>query len=207
MSLLRACSYDWFVDSMERSCLRALRSELLANLHGQVLELGAGTGSNLDHYPNSIETLTLVEPDRYMRRRLQRKLVGHRLASRCIVLDGLVGVSSSKAVHFDAVVATLVLCSVQQVPRVLDQIRSVLHHGGRLLSIEHVAAPRGSARRRVQSWVEPTWKYLAGGCHLQRDPREFLAAAGFAEESSCEFEFRGVPGFMKLGLVSTWLAV
>lgn len=192
---------------MERSCLRALRSELLAPVRGQVLELGAGTGSNLDHYPENIESLTLVEPDPHMRRRLQRKLVRHRLAARCTVLAGLADAVPAGADRFDAVVATLVLCSVQQVPLALNQVRSVLHPGGRLTSIEHVAAPRGSVRRRLQAWVEPTWKYFAGGCHLQRDPREYLQAAGFTAESSYELEFRGVPNFMKSGLVSTWLAV
>ena len=192
---------------MERSCLRALRSELLAPVQGQVLELGAGTGSNLDHYPNSIESLTLVEPDLHMRRRLQRKLVGHRLATRCTVLAGLTDEVSRGSGRFDAVVATLALCSVQQVPLVLNQVRSVLHPGGRLTSIEHVAAPRGSGRRRLQAWVEPTWKYFAGGCHLQRDPREYLPAAGFTAETSCELEFRGVPNFIRSGLISTWLAV
>ncbi len=192
---------------MERSCLRALRSEWLALVQGQVLELGAGTGCNLDHYPNSIESLTLVEPDLHMRRRLQRKLVGHRLATRCTVLAGLTDEVSRGSGRFDAVVATLALCSVQQVPLVLNQVRSVLHPGGRLTSIEHVAAPRGSGRRRLQAWVEPTWKYLAGGCHLQRDPRDYLPAAGFTAESSHELEFRGVPNFIRSGLISTWLAV
>jgi SAM-dependent methyltransferase len=186
--------------------MRAWRSELLRDAHGRVLELGAGTGLNLDCYPTDIESLTLVEPDARMRRRLQRKVTSHRLAPRCTILD-LPGESLAlQAATFDVVVATLVLCSVRCVPIVLDQARRVLCNGGRLLSIEHIAAPPGTARSRAQVWLEPAWKCLAGGCHLRRDPRAYLPAAGFAAEVTHELEILGVPAFMKSGLVSRWVA-
>jgi hypothetical protein len=75
-----------------------------------------------------------------------------------------------------------------------------------MLSIEHVAAEPGTPRRRLQSWLEPAWKRVSGGCHLQRDPRVHLLTAGFVEESARELDIRGVPGFMRPGLISTWLA-
>ena len=88
----------------------------------------------------------------------------------------------------------------------LAEVRRVLRPDGRLLLIEHIAAPLGSARRRAQRFYEPVWKRLAGGCHLQRDPREHLANAGFIAVQAIEREFRGVPGFIKAGLMGTWVA-
>jgi ubiquinone/menaquinone biosynthesis C-methylase UbiE len=203
---LRACTYDWIVSTMEEACMRTWRSELLAGVQGRVLELGAGTGVNLDRYPASIESLALVEPDQHMRARLQRRLEGHPLANRCTVIDGSAESLPVGEGRFDVVVATLVLCSVREVPAVLEQVHRVLRQGGRLLSIEHVAAKRGTARRRLQACLEPVWRCLAGGCRLQRDPREYLVAAGFAQESSRELDIRGVPWFMRPGLISSWVA-
>ena len=191
---------------MESSCLRAWRSELLADLRGSVLELGAGTGHNLDCYPDSVQELTLAEPDPHMRRRLEQKLARHELRHRCALLDATAESLATNAASFDAVVATLVLCSVDSVPMALAEVRRVLRPDGRLLLIEHIAAPLGSARRRAQRFYEPVWKRLAGGCHLQRDPREHLANAGFIAVQAIEREFRGVPGFIKAGLMGTWVA-
>ena len=191
---------------MERSCLRAWRSELLADVTGHVLELGAGTGHNLDCYPDSVQALTLTEPDPHMRRRLEKKLARHELRDRCTLLGATAESLSTKAASFDAVVATLVLCSVDSVPVVLAEVRRVLRPGGRLLLIEHIAAPQGSARRHAQSFFEPVWKRLAGGCHLQRDPRVHLGNTGFIAEQALERDFRGVPGFIKAGLMGTWVA-
>jgi ubiquinone/menaquinone biosynthesis C-methylase UbiE len=161
---------------------------------------------NLEHYPRDIENLTLVEPDPQMRHRLQRKLAGHSLAPRCVLLGEHGESLGLEAAAYDVIVSTLVLCSVQRVPAVLEQARRLLRPGGRLLSIEHIAAPPGTTRRRVQAWLEPAWKFVSGGCHLRRDPRAHLAAAGFVLQSSSETEILGVPGFMRSGLVSTWLA-
>ncbi len=206
MSLWRACSYDLIVRRLERSCLHAWRSELLADVQGCVLELGAGTGQNLDCYPNSVEALTLLEPDPHMRSQLERNLTKHGWGNRCSLLGDAAESLSLRSASFDAVIATLVLCSVEHVPTVLKQVRRVLRPKGRLLLIEHVAAPQGSARRRFQSLLEPAWKCLAGGCHLQRDPRVHLEQAGFVASHARECEFRGAPGFIKPGLMGTWVA-
>jgi ubiquinone/menaquinone biosynthesis C-methylase UbiE len=206
VSFCHAGIYDLALRQMERSCLHAWRSELLADVHGSVLELGAGTGHNLDCYPTSVQELTLVEPDPHMRHKLEKKLARHELRRRCTLLGATAESISSRAASFDAVVATLVLCSVDSVPMALAEVRRVLRPGGRLLLIEHIAAPQGSVRRHAQRLFEPIWKRLAGGCHLQRDPRFHLAKAGFIAEQALERDFRGVPGFIKAGLMGTWVA-
>jgi len=185
--------------------MRAWRAELLALLGGHVLELGAGTGGNLDFYPASVDSLTLVEPDKQMRFRLQHKLARHPLAQRCRVVAGPSELAPGGG-RYDAVVATLVLCSVKELPPLLGRIRGAMRDGARLLSIEHIAAENGTARRRLQAWLEPIWKRVAGGCHLQRDPRTFLSMSGFTLESAREQDILGVPAFIRPGLISTWLA-
>jgi ubiquinone/menaquinone biosynthesis C-methylase UbiE len=81
----------------------------------------------------------------------------------------------------DAVVSTLVLCSVSDVAKALAEILRVLKPGGRLVFIEHVAAPRGTWLRRLQTWVKPAWKRLGDGCHPDRETWVALERAGFAK--------------------------
>ena len=201
-----ACCYDLIVRGLEVRCMHRLRGELLRAVAGRVLELGAGTGLNLDHYPASIEALTLHEPDQHMRRQLEKRLNGHALQSRCTL-----GTATAESLQpapgaFDCVVATLVLCSVRDVSAALANARCALRTGGRLLLIEHIAAPRGSGRRKLQAVLDPLWLRVADGCHLQRDPRELLLQHGFVPVAVQQLQFQGVPGFIKSGLMGTWHA-
>jgi ubiquinone/menaquinone biosynthesis C-methylase UbiE len=153
------------------------RRELLASARGRVLEVGAGTGANLPHYP-AVEELILTEPSESMRKRLAPKLAESSLPARVVaapaealpVADGSV----------DTVVVTIALCSVDEPARALGEIRRVLADGGRLLFIEHV---RGEGRRgRWQDRVTPLWRRLFGGCHPNRDTLAAIRAAGFEVE-------------------------
>ena len=173
MSRFMAAIYDPFMSSVEEACLAAWRSELLAGLAGEVLEVGAGTGANLAHYPQAVTRLVLAEPDRHMHERLAAKVraPGARRAE----------LSSSPADAlpfpdgaFDAVVCTLVLCSVPDPAAALREIHRVLRPGGRLVFMEHVAAADGTRRRVWQGRVEPFWKTIAGNCHLTRHTEEAI---------------------------------
>jgi ubiquinone/menaquinone biosynthesis C-methylase UbiE len=178
---------------------------LLASLEGRVLELGAGTGLNLNYYPNHLEKLTLVEPDPFMRRRLASRLEGHCLRPVVSVLDTSAEALSLNDAIVDTIVGTLVLCSVTDVSQVICEAHRVLRPGGRLLLIEHIAATTGSSRRRWQDCLEPTWTRVSGGCHLLRDPRSEILAAGFEPLQVAERELRAVPAFLKPALVGSWI--
>jgi ubiquinone/menaquinone biosynthesis C-methylase UbiE len=179
MSWFMATIYDRFMRDMERECGNAWRNELLAELRGNVLEIGAGTGTNLDHY-RELDRLVLAEPDHHMRRRLSVK-AARRAASVARKIE-LVPWSAehieSESHAFDAVVCTLVLCSVRDVAQSLKEIRRVLAPGGKLVFLEHVAAD-DPARRAWQRRAEPIWKLVAGNCHLCRETARSIEDAGF----------------------------
>lgn len=183
MAWIHAKLYDWFMTKPEAHCLRAWRADLLGALQGDVLELGAGTGLNLPHYPESVERLVLTEPDRHMRRRLERRVADEpgRAASVEVVQASAESLAQPDA-SFDYVVSTLVLCSVGSVEPALAEAHRVLKPGGALVFLEHVAAEDRPRRLRWQRRIEPLWKRLMGNCHLTRRAAEAIEAAGFVLE-------------------------
>jgi len=173
-----AAVYDWSTQASEMACLRQWRAELLGELTGQVLEVGAGTGLNVPHYPPSLARLVLSEPDPHMRRKLEEKArAEHR--GQAEVVDASLEALALPNDTFDAVVGTLVLCSVPRLDRALAEIYRVLKPGGRFVFLEHVAAEDRPRRLRWQRRVEPFWRVLAGNCHLTRRTGDAIATAGF----------------------------
>lgn len=172
-----AAVYDRMNRPLERRLLGPRRVQLLAELSGEVLEIGAGTGASLPHYRRA-SRVVLTEPDPAMRRRLT-----DRLADAAVPVE--LADASAQALpypdgRFDAVVATLVLCTVPDLDQVLAEARRVLRPGGRLVVLEHV---RGQGRlAQWQDRVTPLWTRIAAGCHPNRDIRAAIERAGFTFE-------------------------
>lgn len=179
MGRLLAALYDRMMASTEKACLSQWRAGLLRDLEGTVLEVGAGTGLNLPYYPTAVTRLVAAEPDPHMRRRLEDKVRALGL-DRAEVVDASLEALPGPADQFDAVVCTLVLCSVPRQEAALREIHRVLKPGGRLVFLEHVAATDRPRRLKWQRRIEPVWKRVAGGCHLTRRTAEAIARAGFA---------------------------
>jgi ubiquinone/menaquinone biosynthesis C-methylase UbiE len=172
-----ACLYDTVMQRAEEACLAEWRRELLTPLTGEILEVGAGTGVNLPYYTQSVARLTLTEPDRYMRSQLTPKLAA---ASQNIpIFPAPAEQLPFPDNTFDAVVATLVFCSVSVPDQSLREIHRVLVPGGRLAIIEHVRADDDGRLFRWQRRIEPIWKRCAGNCHLARDTLAAIDKAGF----------------------------
>lgn len=185
MGRLFAAVYERMITASEEACVRDWRRELLGDLHGDVLEIGTGTGLNVAHYPSTVTRLVLTEPDRHMRARLEARLAAEPPApARVEVVDAGVDRLPFDDAGFDAVVATLVLCSVPDQRAALREIHRVLRPGGRLVYLEHVAADHKPDRLKWQRRIEPVWKHLAAGCHLTRRTLDEIRAAGFAVDGN-----------------------
>jgi ubiquinone/menaquinone biosynthesis C-methylase UbiE len=166
--------YDRGFEATEEAGLREMRRELLAGARGRVLELGAGTGLNLQHYPEAIESLTLVEPDPHMTKQLRQKLAPDQAELVEAPAEKLPFDDDS----FDTAVVTLVLCTVPDPGAALAEIARVLRPDGRLLFLEHVRS-RHPKLAKWQDRLETPWRFLGDGCHCNRDTTAALRSSRF----------------------------
>jgi ubiquinone/menaquinone biosynthesis C-methylase UbiE len=171
--------YDRMTAGTERAGLGEMRRELLSSATGRVLELGAGTGHNLPYYTSEVTELVMSEPDPHMATRLRDTLgeEGTAAGKPSVIVAPAEDLPFDDG-SFDAVVATLVLCTVTDPARAVAEARRVLVEGGSLLYLEHV---RSTSRQRAwwQDRLERPWGFFAGGCHPNRPTDQLLADAGF----------------------------
>jgi len=174
---LTAFIYDISLAISERRGMAARRGELLASARGRVLELGAGTGLNLRHYPDDVD-LVVSEPDPGMRARLKR-----RAGRDVTVVDAGAESLPFPDDSFDTVVSTLVLCTVAHPDAALAEVRRVLAPEGVLAFYEHVRSPRAPFRAVQHSLDALFWTRALGGCRTTRDTEAAIRVAGFEPES------------------------
>jgi ubiquinone/menaquinone biosynthesis C-methylase UbiE len=178
-----ALVYNPFLWLGEIAGMRRLRRTLLDSARGKVVEIGAGTGLNVEHYPDNVDDLVLTEPDAAMRRRLTRNLQRKGRVAR--IVDAPAERLPFADASVDTVVSTLVLCTVPDPERTLGEIARVLRPGGQLLFVEHVRAGSRFLAACQDGLVRP-WRAFAGGCYCNRPTAELMRASGFivaAEDS------------------------
>jgi ubiquinone/menaquinone biosynthesis C-methylase UbiE len=169
--------YDRAFEASEEAGLREMRAELLAQARGRVLELGSGTGLNIELYPHEgLDSLTLTEPDPHMFKQL-RKRAQEGCPGAELVQAGAEALPFDDD-SFDTVVVTLVLCTVPDQQAALREISRVLKPDGRLLFLEHVRSQEPGLAR-WQDRLEKPWRFIGDGCHCNRDTEAGLRAAGF----------------------------
>ena len=170
------------------------RRRLLAGLTGRVLEVGAGNGLNFPHYPATVTDVLAVEPEPYLRR---LAVTATRQAPVPIrVVAGTAEALPAPDASVDAVVASLVLCSVTDPMQALAEVRRVLRPGGRLRFYEHGRAtdPRLA---RWQDRLERPWGWLVGGCHPNRDIVATVTAAGLRLVQLDRFDLPAMPALAR----------
>ncbi|XP_062111568.1 uncharacterized protein LOC133823021 [Humulus lupulus] len=161
------------------------KSELFANLRGKarrVLEIGIGTGPNLTYYAgdNGVQVFG-VDPNGKMEKYAKASAIAAGLSVQNFKFIQAVGEALPLAdASVDAVVGTLVLCSVEDVNLTLKEVKRVLKPGGLYLFVEHVAAKEGTSLRFVQSILNPLQQTVADGCHLTRETGKHISEAGFS---------------------------
>jgi ubiquinone/menaquinone biosynthesis C-methylase UbiE len=191
---LFARGYAWLAKREDEAGNFDNRKELLARLHGRVVEVGSGVGSNFAHYPSAVTEVIAVEPEPYLRRRAQEAAASAPVPVR--VVDGVADALPLEDASVDAGLASLVLCSVPDQATALAELYRVIKPGGELRFYEHVVSNR-HGHRRLQRFLDATfYPRVAGGCHLTRDTRPAIEAAGFIVQRSRRFPFP--PGLLGL---------
>ena len=162
---------------MEDEGMRELRVELLTGLRGEVVEVGAGNGMNFAHYPRTVASVVAVEPEPYLRALAARAAA--EVSVQVTVLPGTADRLPLPDESVDAAVLCLVMCSLDDRPAALAELRRVLRPGGFLRILEHTIADTPGLRA-VQRVADATlWPLLVGGCHTATDPIAAITAAGF----------------------------
>jgi ubiquinone/menaquinone biosynthesis C-methylase UbiE len=180
--------YLRMADSAELRGGREHRRRLLDGLSGTVVEVGAGQGLNFAHYPATVAEVIAVEPEPTLRRAAEK--AAERAAVPVRVVPGVADALPVATDGVDAVVASLVLCSVPDQAAALAEIRRVLRPSGELRFYEHVIARRQPTRAMLQALDRSgLWPAMAGGCHPARDTVASIERADFAIESIDRFGF------------------
>jgi len=186
--------YDPFMHSIEENHLKKRRSRLLSNLSGKVLEVGVGTGVNFEHYNEDAE-ITGIEPSPYMLPRAEKKRDVLLFPNRITLLKiGCGYPEMGKLIEknsLDAVVCTLVLCTVPEPTRALENFMKWLKPGGKLVILEHIRS-HNPMRGRMQDLMNPVWRKVADGCHLNRPTDMILDGSGFQMIREDRFKI-GIP--------------
>jgi ubiquinone/menaquinone biosynthesis C-methylase UbiE len=193
-----AAIYDRINRPAEAAGLSAERQRLLAQASGKTLEIGAGTGLNLAHYPEAVTQLVLVEPDPYMARRLRRRIAA--LRPDADLLDATAAQLPFADTSFDTVVVTFVLCSVPDPDAALAEIARVMRPGGRLLFAEHV---RSDDSRLAAKQDRPPVPYKLMGCHPNRATLDTIASSPLRVEEVRHGEVPKAPKIERPMIIGT----
>jgi ubiquinone/menaquinone biosynthesis C-methylase UbiE len=175
---------------MDRPFLAKHRQQLLATVHGDVLEIGFGTGLNLRHYPAQVRKIVTVDPNPGMNKLAQRRIKRSKIEVDQHVLSG--ERLPFEDGTFDCVVSTFTLCSIENVGQALDEAYRVLKPGGRFLFLEHGLSPEPNVEKWQHrlNWLQ---MHLGDGCHLDRNMKELVAARPFSSVEVKEFYLEKTP--------------
>ena len=171
----------WTVLSAHESrAMRDLRRANLLDLSGRVLEVGAGTGSNFAFYPDSVTEVVALEPETRLAPLAKEAAAAARVP---VTLIESTIETMPPTEPFDAVVCSLVLCSVADPDGVLRQLNAVLKPGGQLRFFEHIASTgwRGGLQRLADATI---WPRFTGNCHTHRETERSIAGAGFTIDTA-----------------------
>ncbi|MDP4262529.1 MAG: class I SAM-dependent methyltransferase [Bacteroidota bacterium] len=177
---IRQRFFAWMLnkgESENEKIYRQIKASLFRDIHGTVVEIGPGTGVNFNYFPEDIDWIGL-EPNEAFHENMLKKAASKNINARLInSVAEKIDLPDESA---DMVISTLVLCSVKNMKAALQEIKRVLKKGGRLIFIEHVAAPKKTGRRKVQQLFNPLNRFMADGCNCTRETWVDIEQAGFS---------------------------
>ena len=178
---------EWVMASDE---FLRLRSELLASAHGEVLELGIGTGLNLPHYPDTVTELHAVDPAQLLPKTIAARST--RLSFPVRIQKGTAETLTHANRRFDYVVSTWTLCTIPDPVLALQEVGRVLKPGGMFLFMEHGR----SDDRKIAAWqdrLNPIQKVIGCGCNLNRQIDRLITQSGLTIAHLDRFNMQGMP--------------
>jgi ubiquinone/menaquinone biosynthesis C-methylase UbiE len=176
--------------AMDTKVEREIRPRVCRGMHGQVVEIGFGTGLNTNHYPPEVTKVYAIEPSAVSMRLASPRI---NACTAPVELGGLTGEHLDlPSDEFDAVLSTWTLCTIPDVAAALDETHRILKPDGVFHFVEHGHSPDSSVAR-WQERLEPLNKRLLGGCHLTRRIDEHIERAGFVVEQLDTYYVKGVP--------------
>jgi len=164
---------DWALGNAE---FGELRRRTLASAQGRVIEIGFGTGLNLEHYPEQVAHLTVIDQERMLPQRVAQRIALARMPVEQMQLDAS-GRLPFDDHSFDAAVSTWTLCSIAKLGAALQEVRRVLTPDGQFIFLEHGRSDDAQVARR-QDFFNPLQKFIAGGCHINRPINRLIEEAG-----------------------------
>jgi ubiquinone/menaquinone biosynthesis C-methylase UbiE len=153
------------------------RKKTLFALYGSVLEIGFGTGLNLPHYPESVTSLTVVEPELMLPNRVSQRIAESPIPVHQTRVDASKGLPFADH-SFDSVVTTFTLCSIADLSPAFEEMQRVLKPDGQYVFLEHGRSDDPRVARR-QDFFNPLQKILACGCNMNRPIDRLITGAGF----------------------------
>lgn len=178
---------------MDNEPTREIRTAVVGQASGDVLELGFGTGLNLPFYPESVKKITTVDPNPGVNKRAQKRIQEsgvqvehHTLSAETLPLDDA---------SMDTVVCTWTLCSIPDPEQALAEVRRVLRPGGKFLFVEHGLSPEPKVSK-WQNRLNPIWKKIGDGCNLNRNHRELIQDAHFTLAEFDNYYLEDEPKFL-----------
>jgi ubiquinone/menaquinone biosynthesis C-methylase UbiE len=178
---------DWTMGSRR---LQEQREEALRPLHGDVLEIGFGTGLNLPHYPSIVTRIIALEPARLLPRKVFSRMAAAPMPVK--IVQGSAEQLPFGDRRFDCVVSTWTLCTIPDAPAALREIGRVLKPGGRFVFLEH-GRSNAPAVARWQDRLNPLQQRIGAGCNMNRPIDRLITEAGLTLGPLERFQMPGVP--------------
>lgn len=183
--------YDWIMERAEENVLGKKRAALLSQLTGNVLDVGIGTGVNFPYYPKHTK-IWAIEPSLAMFKLAKKKLIRNKYPAEIQLQHYAFENFPAEGIPpngFDAIIFTLVLCSVPDLDKAIAKTKSMLRPQGKVFILEHIC-PQDPIKQKMAKWIQPLWGWTSGGCQLSRHTDEAMAENGFSPLYSNYFQYK-----------------